>query len=78
MIFLIEYDRSAGKLVVFKTFKNSQRAEAEKTRFETELDLNRKEIDHEVLLLEAPTEDALRRTHRRYFEDLAEISESAI
>jgi hypothetical protein len=78
MIFLIEYDRSAGKLVVFKTFENSQRAEAEKTRLETELDLNRNGIDHEVLLLEASTEDALRRTHRRYFEDLAEIGESAI
>jgi len=38
-----------------------------------ELDLNRKEVGYEVVLLEAENEDALRRTHRRYFENLRQI-----
>lgn len=76
MIFLIEYDRSEGELVAFKAFKDSERQSAESCRLEIELSLNRKGIDHEVVLLEAASEDALRRTHRRYFEDLAEIGES--
>jgi hypothetical protein len=45
-------------------------------RLEIELDLNRKGIDHEVVLLEAADENALRRTHRRYFEDLSQILKS--
>lgn len=78
MIFLIEYDRPAGQLIIFKEFKDSQRSEAEQSRLETELELNRKGVDHEVVLLEARNEDALRRTHRRYFENATEIAESAI
>jgi hypothetical protein len=33
-------------------------------------------ITSQVVLLEARNETALRRTHRRYFEDLAELAES--
>ncbi len=36
-----------------------------------ELDLNHRGIEHEVVLLEAENADALRRTHRRYFENLS-------
>jgi hypothetical protein len=32
--------------------------------------VNRAKVDHEVVLLEAPSEEALRRTHGRYFDDL--------
>ena len=42
-------------------------------RLEIELDLNRKGVGDEVVLLEAASEHALRQTHRRYFEDLREI-----
>jgi hypothetical protein len=73
MIFLIEYNRSEGSLVNFRHFENSQRREAEDLRLESELNVNRKGVDHEVVLLEAASEDALRRTHRRYFEDLRQI-----
>ena len=75
MIFLIEYNRSEGHLVTFRDFHDSQRREAEDSRLGIELDLNRKGIDHEVVLLDAASEDALRRTHRRYFEDLRQILE---
>jgi len=77
MIFLIEYNRSEGQIVTFREFDDSQRQEAENSRLEIELDLNRKGVDHEVVLLEAASKDALHRTHRRYFEDLSQILKSA-
>lgn len=73
MIFLIEYNRCEGTLVTFRSFDDSQRREAENSRLDMELDLNSKGTDHEVVLLEAENEDALRLTHRRYFEDLRQI-----
>jgi hypothetical protein len=75
MIFLIEYNRSKGSIVRFRDFDDSQRREAEDSRLDIELDVNRKGVDHEVVLLEAASKDALRRTHRRYFEDLRQILE---
>ncbi len=73
MIFLIEYDRPKGRIANFLRFDDSQRREAEDSRLKIELDLNRRGVDHEVVLLEARSEDELRRTHRRYFADLAEL-----
>ena len=76
MIFLIEYDRNRGEIVSFKTFDDSERRNAEDARLELELELNRLGTEREVVLLEASTEEALRRTHRRYFENLAELINS--
>jgi hypothetical protein len=72
MVFLIEYDRERGRLVSIKSFANSNGAE--ESRLQLELELNLKGVRNEVVLLEAATEEALRRTHRRYFEDLTELS----
>ncbi len=77
MIFLIEYNRSEGVLVTFRTFDDSQRQIAKDLRLELELALNRKGVEHEVVLLEAENEEAIRRTHRRYFEDLRTLLKSA-
>lgn len=77
MIFLIEYNRPQGWIVTFKRFKDSERLKAQNARLDLELDLNRRGINHEVVLLEAASEAALRRTHRRYFETLRQILESA-
>ena len=76
MIFLIEYDRKRGQMITFETFDASERQDAEDSRLEMELALNRRGIEREVVLLEASTEEALRRTHRRYFEDLAGLVKS--
>ncbi len=76
MIFLIEYDRSQGCIVTIRDFDGSQRREAENSRLEMELDLNRKGVDHEVVLLEAASEDALHLTHQRYFKDLTGLLKS--
>ena len=77
MIFLIEYNRPEDQLVTFQRFQDSERLKAQNARLDLELDLNRKGVDHEVVLLEAASEERLRRTHRRYFEDLRQILESA-
>lgn len=76
MIFLIEYDRAKGSIVEKKSFIDSMRSKAESDRLTLELDLKRKQIEHEVVLLEAENEDALRQTHRRYFQSLSEIRDS--
>ena len=62
-----------GRIVSIKSFSNSDREIAEDSRLNMELSLHRKGIDHEVVVLEAATEEALRRTHRRYFEDWPEL-----
>jgi DNA-binding transcriptional MerR regulator len=74
MIFLIEYDRDSGRLVGINSFSDSDRERAEELRLRLELDLNVKGIKSEVVLLEAEDEGALRRTHRRYFENLSELT----
>lgn len=76
MIFLIQYNRPEGRIVRLKRFADSERTLAERERLEIELDLNRTGVDHEVVLLEAVSEEALRRTHRRYFENPRQILRS--
>jgi hypothetical protein len=73
MLFLIEYDRDSGKMVTFRSFDDSERETAESARLELELELNRRGVEREVVILEAATEQAVRRTHRRYFENLQEL-----
>jgi hypothetical protein len=73
MIFLIQYNRSEGRVVALQSFDDSQRQQAENSRLELELELNRKAVDHEVVLLEAANEAALHQTHGRYFENLRQI-----
>lgn len=76
MVFLIDYDRGQGRIVTFRAFDDSERRVAEEARLQLELELNRSGTEREVVLLEAATEEALRRTHRRYFEDLSELVNS--
>jgi len=76
VFFLIEYDRNRGRIVKLEVFEDSERQKAEDSRLEIELALNRRGIEREVVLLEAATEEALRRTHRRYFENLDELVKS--
>lgn len=74
MFFLIEYHRAQGRIVTIKSFSDADRERAEESRLELELKLNLQGIENEVVLLDAASEDALRRTHRRYFEDLTELT----
>ena len=75
MIFLIEYNRSLGKLISFESFDDSEWQKAEELRFERELELFRAGIvNTEVVLLQAASEQVIRRTHRRYFETLEQLA----
>jgi hypothetical protein len=70
--FLIVYDRDAGELLRQTRFQTS--ADAMQARFAAEMEFRgRPEI--EVVALVAESEDALRRTHARYFLDLTALGE---
>lgn len=72
-LFLVVYDRSRARTVEFLRFNESDRAEATRARNEREFrEVGNPEI--EVLVLEADTEDDLRRTHGRYFDLGEEIA----
>lgn len=75
MIFLIEYARDKGRIVSLRTFEETDRRTAQEARLELELGLHRSGVNHEVVLLQAENEAALRRTHQRYFDDLRHIAE---
>jgi hypothetical protein len=74
MLFLIEYDRPRGMIVQLRVFADSSRNAADDARLNLELTLNHRGIQHEVVLLEASSEEALRHTHGRYFEDIAALA----
>jgi len=73
MLFLIEYDRREGKIVSLREYEDDDRLTAESDRLALELDLRNIGEEHEVVLLQAASQKALRRTHARYFEDLSEL-----
>lgn len=76
MLFLVEYDRALGEIASFRAFDEADRREAEDCRLELEIALSQRRIEHEIVLLEAANEAAVRRTHRRYFENLEELATS--
>ena len=78
MIFLIEYDRKGGKLLSIASFSDSLRPEAEGSRLSLEIRNLAAGVASEVVLLEAASELDLRRTHRRYFEALEDLTRSPI
>jgi hypothetical protein len=77
MLFLIEYERVRGEIVSLQRFSDADRRQAEDVRLGLEIDLSRRGVEREVVLLEAASEEALRRTHGRYFESLGELVAAA-
>jgi len=77
MIFLIEYDRARGELIEMRSYPDSDRSVAQDVRLERELTLNRSGVSREVVLFEAESEAALRLTHGRYFQTLADLVDSS-
>jgi hypothetical protein len=69
VIFLLEYNRKAQALVTFRRYSDADRQAAERERLTLEIDLNRRGVDHEVVILEARDDAALKRTHGRYFPE---------
>ena len=73
VFFLIDYDRSLGDLVELRAFSDSDAAE--EARLERELDLLRRGSEREIVVLDAESKNALRKTHCRYFETLSSLKE---
>ena len=73
MIFLLEYDRAKALLVSIRQFDDRERRAAEDARLAIELSGNRG-VDREVVLLEAANEETIRKTHRRYFEVIQDLT----
>lgn len=76
MLFLIQYDRSRGQIVSLVEFAESDREKASQERLTLELALGDHLARQEVVLLEADSEEALRRTHRRFFEEWMALMET--
>ncbi len=74
MIFLVQYKRSTGKMIQLKSFTDAQRREAEDARLALEVSLIGQNDGDEVCLLEAASLEALKITHRRYFESLPTLT----
>lgn len=75
MIFLIEYDRERGTLVQLLKYSNDKRADATLARLNLELLQMKSDLAHEIVILEAASEEHLRRTHRRYFEPIRSLAD---
>jgi len=76
MIFLIHYKPSVGNIILLKTFTEAQHREAEEARLALELSLIGQKDGDEVCLLDAASLEALKMTHRRYFESLPTLTAS--
>jgi hypothetical protein len=76
MIFLVEYNKETGR-VNLRQFQDSERALAQKERLKTELNLNRRGVKREVVLLEAADYESLRKTHNRYFSTVQQLTTTA-
>ncbi|MBT2746588.1 MULTISPECIES: hypothetical protein [unclassified Lysobacter] len=76
MIFLIHYNRKLGALVSVATYQDSERLAASQAKMSLEVSLLGSNGASEVVLLEAETEEDLRKTHGRYFKTLEELKVS--
>ena len=77
MIYLIQYNRQTGMPARVTEYPVERRREAEKARLEIELGQLNAAIEHEIVLLEAPSQNELRKTHRRCFEELKPLHAAA-
>lgn len=78
MIFLIEYDRSRQRLWSIREFAHGALEQASRARFKIEAELLQSGTEREVVILEAESLEELKRTHRRYFSELAELTAGSV
>lgn len=73
--YLVVFNRRSGSIVRFSEF--DQANDALTARFDAEAEFV-DDSDIEVVVLGAASEDALRRTHARYFQGAREMAGSAL
>lgn len=74
MIFLIQYDPKSGDLITIDEYNDDDAENAQEASLVAELRAINEGTGLEVVLLEAGSKDALRRTHSRYFQTLSDLS----
>jgi hypothetical protein len=72
--FVIEYDRSEGRLVRCREYSTQRRALKERFALERQPG----HAHSEIVVLAARSVDDLRRTHSRYFQSVSEMAERAL
>ena len=77
MLFLLEYDREKGRVIHISRFADSDSSTADGARLAREIEMNRLGVKHEIVLLDAASDDDLKRTHRRYFAGIAELTSAS-
>ena len=77
MYFLIHYDRARGALVSIEEYAGDAGDRVRSDRLAAELAYHREHRYVEVVFLEAADMQALKKTHRRYFESLTELVDTA-
>lgn len=77
MLFLLEYDREKGVVISLGRFRDADAAAANSARLDREIELNRRGVRHEIVLLDAASDEDLRRTHRRYFAGIVELTSAS-
>ena len=73
--FLLVYDRREKRLRELRPFK--RRSDALTIRMQAEIEALDSGQDWEVVVLEAASEDVLRRTHASYFRNSAQLAADA-
>jgi hypothetical protein len=74
MIFLIAYDRTRGEIVRLDRFDAAARDASEAARLQLEIFHARDPMGLEIVSLEAPDLDQIKRTHRRFFESIESLA----
>lgn len=78
MIFLVEYERKSGEPAKVTEFPNELCHDAQQARLAIELKALGRNKEVEIVLLDAPSKAAIRKTHRRYFESIGQILNSPV
>lgn len=71
MYFLIEYSRKEGKLIKIKEFQSV--LDAKTAKLESDIKSLENNLTSEVVILEAESIEALKKSHGRYFGDIRSI-----
>jgi hypothetical protein len=77
-LFVLIYDRSEQRLVDIREFEEGERPLAEAFRLTAQRQSLREKLDQEIVLFQAPSREALKRTHGSYFLSEKEMLERTI
>lgn len=65
--FVMTYNRRSGDALIRHIYSDAERSVAMRERFELEASEGADDVDLEVVVLGAESEEVLRKTHARYF-----------